>query len=396
MTKDTDQTTALVALLGMSPAVVTETLWALAEEGTIPDHIDIVTTKKGWEGLEKAMAPSAKDGVWQRFTEAMRAAFPHVPNANRLRTINLCPILLEDAAQNEMEDLRGVEEHLLVADQMLKLLKSRIKDHARVFASIAGGRKTMGALLFSCMSLVGRKQDRILHVLMNEPYDLRLEPPFFYPSDTSHKRIEPDGTVTLHHGMAAKISLFEVPFVHLSNLYAGPFGQRGSLDYAKLVKLVDQQIEVKRIELDLDADEPLRINGTPLPVNAAEALALWLHWTHAAAPGDHGEAMAELKRRAAKVPLAGRPLWLRKEKGLEAGKGRFCTMDDPKALEQEWSRTISDLRKRKLGKVLTEEDRQAILPKRNGQPVPSLGQKIECRPPNNPVLRNLLKGYGID
>lgn len=44
-------------------------------------------------------------------------------------------------------------------------------DDNRVFASIAGGRKSMGAMLHSVMGLLARSDDKILHILVSPPWD---------------------------------------------------------------------------------------------------------------------------------------------------------------------------------------------------------------------------------
>jgi CRISPR-associated protein (TIGR02584 family) len=48
-----------------------------------------------------------------------------------------------------------------------------------IHASIAGGRKTMGFYLGYALSLFGRPQDRLSHVLVSSPFESNQN--FFYP-----------------------------------------------------------------------------------------------------------------------------------------------------------------------------------------------------------------------
>ena len=55
------------------------------------------------------------------------------------------------------------------------------KADATLIASIAGGRKTMGALLYGCMTLLGRETDRLTHVLVHEPFETGVSLNFIFP-----------------------------------------------------------------------------------------------------------------------------------------------------------------------------------------------------------------------
>src|SRR6266516_3177170 len=56
-TLDTQPLTILLAVTGTSPAVLTETIWALAQEDppVIPDRVIVITTTVGSEQLQKAL-----------------------------------------------------------------------------------------------------------------------------------------------------------------------------------------------------------------------------------------------------------------------------------------------------------------------------------------------------
>ena len=56
-------TTTLLAVSGMSPAILTETVWALAHEvpAIIPDEVVVITTSKGENDIHRDLL-SKQDG----------------------------------------------------------------------------------------------------------------------------------------------------------------------------------------------------------------------------------------------------------------------------------------------------------------------------------------------
>ena len=64
--------TILIAGMGTSPAVLTETVWALAhqEQPVVPDEIVVITMKSGKEALRKAVMSGAPS-VWERLNGAI-------------------------------------------------------------------------------------------------------------------------------------------------------------------------------------------------------------------------------------------------------------------------------------------------------------------------------------
>ena len=59
--------TILVAGMNTSPAVLTETVWALAHQETpvVPDEVVVITTKSGKDALRAAVMSGAPS-VWER------------------------------------------------------------------------------------------------------------------------------------------------------------------------------------------------------------------------------------------------------------------------------------------------------------------------------------------
>ncbi|HZR19241.1 MAG TPA: CRISPR-associated ring nuclease Csm6 [Verrucomicrobiae bacterium] len=221
----TRPTTVLLAATGMTPAILTETVWALAQEKDplIPDEVVIVTTLGGNQTIERELrTPLPPKGltVWQELRQAILGS----PDERDSRlTLSKARIVEAPDPQtglsSYLDDLRTPEENAATANFLLSELRrwTELPD-TRLIVSIAGGRKTMGALLYACVSLVGRETDRVTHVLVNEPFDdPRLAPRFYFPQQSQQKLKTPDGQT--HEAGDGKIDLADIPFVPFRNLF---------------------------------------------------------------------------------------------------------------------------------------------------------------------------------
>jgi len=146
--------TILIAGMGTSPAVLTETVWALAhqEQPVVPDEIVVITTKSGKDALCTAVM-SGEPSVWERLKAALRKA--KITIDGKLVFGETSIRVMPDEDGNEIVDLRTGADNLRAADFMLGELRKYTEDTGTtVLCSIAGGRKTMSALLFSRVVLL--------------------------------------------------------------------------------------------------------------------------------------------------------------------------------------------------------------------------------------------------
>ncbi|MBV5299598.1 MAG: TIGR02584 family CRISPR-associated protein, partial [Rhodoferax sp.] len=101
-------------------------------------------------------------------------------------------------------DIRSPADNRAAADFITAQVRAITADSGcALHASIAGGRKTMGFYLGYALSLFGRPQDRLSHVLVSEPFESSYD--FFYRdcASTSSARTGQacDGRQTQgHHG----------------------------------------------------------------------------------------------------------------------------------------------------------------------------------------------------
>ena len=213
----------LIAVLGTSPAVLTETVWALAhlDEPVIPDEVVAVTTTGGEAALKAQLFGEAKG--WDRLLAALSRLRVGVGESLRFGTTRQSIKVFSDRRrQYELADIATTDDNTQAADDLLEILRCYTEDPStQVYASIAGGRKTMGALMLSCMSLLGREGDHVLHVLVNPPFDGGVEPVFLFPE--RGVRYTPRAGGPALSAREARISLIDLPFVKMRGWYQDRF-----------------------------------------------------------------------------------------------------------------------------------------------------------------------------
>jgi len=206
MEQDAPQRRILLAVTGLSPQIVTETLYALAVQAQprwVPTEVHLVTTVEGAERARHSLLSA--DLAW--FARLL-ADYGLPPIAFTESQIHV----LEDAEGAPLPDIRTPADNDQAADQLTELVRRFTADpDTQVHASIAGGRKTMGYYLGYALSLFGRPGDRLSHVLVSEPFESTWD--FFYP--TPYSRIIQTRDHKLADTAQARVMLAEIPFVSL-------------------------------------------------------------------------------------------------------------------------------------------------------------------------------------
>ncbi|WP_333385798.1 CRISPR-associated ring nuclease Csm6 [Psychromonas arctica] len=196
----------LLAVTGMSPQVVTETIYALHQEGNQIDEVEIITTKKGkeqaWLGL--GVGTDNEKGQLARLVEDYNLP-PITFNESSIK-------IVPDADGNLVDDARTVDDQYALADFITNRVRVLTEDNnTQIFASLAGGRKTMTFFLGYAMSLFGRKQDSLSHVLVDS--DFEGVPDFFYPTPTDKMVRNRAGHA--FNAKKANVQLTDIPFVRM-------------------------------------------------------------------------------------------------------------------------------------------------------------------------------------
>lgn len=196
----------LLAVCGLSPQIVTETIYALAaqqHDPFIPTEVHLITTAEGARRAELSLL-SDDLGWFHKLCEDYR--LPGI-------TFNRHNIhVMRDARERAMDDIRTPEDNRDAANFITAQVRQFSADpNCALHVSIAGGRKTMGFYLGYALSLYGRAQDRLSHVLVSDPFESSWD--FFYPTPYSRVLQTKDGK--LADTAMAQVTLAEIPFVSL-------------------------------------------------------------------------------------------------------------------------------------------------------------------------------------
>ncbi|MGS0754031.1 CRISPR-associated ring nuclease Csm6 [Roseateles sp. GG27B] len=200
------QRRVLLAVTGLSPQVVTETLYALAvaqRPTFLPTEVHVVTTQEGAQRLRLALL-SAQPGWFARLCSDY--ALPAI----NFTEANIHVVTCANGAP--LADIRSPQDNQWAADFITEQVRSfTADDDCALHVSMAGGRKTMGFYIGYALSLFGRAQDRLSHVLVSEPFEASLD--FFYP--TPYSRVIAVRDKVLADTAAATVTLADIPFVSL-------------------------------------------------------------------------------------------------------------------------------------------------------------------------------------
>jgi CRISPR-associated protein (TIGR02584 family) len=196
----------LLAVTGLSPQIVTETLYAIACSAAspwVPDSIHIITTREGAQRARLALF-SEEPGWFARL--CVDYNLPRIDfTPDHIHTI-------PDARGIPLDDIRSPEDNERAADFITETVRRLTEDpESELHVSIAGGRKTLGYYLGYALSLYGRPQDRLSHVLVSEPFESSWD--FFYP--TPYSRVIETRDHKLADTKDAQVTLAEIPFVRL-------------------------------------------------------------------------------------------------------------------------------------------------------------------------------------
>ena len=280
----------LVAGMGTSSAVLTNAVWALAHQKMpiLPDEIVVFITKNGKTLLKKELFDG---GVWADMLKCLAREGVDVEGKLMFGETSIRSI--PDAKGNEIDDLRTGEDNLRAADFMLAQLRQYTEDSGlELHVSIAGGRKTMSALLFSCMTLLGREDDKVYHVLLPSEFEGGTEPVFYFPKKGTKYKSRITGKT--YQGAKMQGELFEVPFVRMRGWYQDKF-KTIPPNYRTLISRVQEVAPpaVAYPEIEIDAwNGWVKVNGKLAPMSKPCFAMLLLFADGCPAKDLHGKLLA--------------------------------------------------------------------------------------------------------
>lgn len=236
----------LLAVSGLSPQVITETFYALHQQGRTPDAIRIFTTREG-KSVIHANLLSLADGHYYRLLKDFGIADESIDFSARHIHVPT------DQFGTEYDDIADEEENeRFLALCMEHAFEATCDPDTEVYFSIAGGRKTMGACLAIAAQCYARPQDRIFHVLVTPEFESSRD--FYYPPPSSmplilidHKTKTPYTKETRY----AKVTLIPLPFFSIRDRLTDNHLKQPESPASLMLSLVRE----KRSELIIDLKE---------------------------------------------------------------------------------------------------------------------------------------------
>jgi CRISPR-associated protein (TIGR02584 family) len=266
----------LLAVTGMSPQIVTETLYALCkteQPAFVPTEIHILSTQ---EGIKRARLT---------LQEADTGHFHRMCAEHGLSGIKFdesCLHVIHDAAGEPLSDIQTPEQNALAADQIAAFVRGFTADvDSALHVSIAGGRKSMGFFMGYAMSLFGRVQDRLSHVLVSS--DFENMPDFYFP---------PVKPVVLYtrdkkpvHTSEAQVMLAEIPFVRLRNGLPSNL-LSGDSSFSETVETAQRHLSNPVLTIDIASRKVFCLDTQ---VKLEPQLFAWLRWLAEARKNGQGD-----------------------------------------------------------------------------------------------------------
>jgi CRISPR-associated protein (TIGR02584 family) len=253
------QRRVLLAVSGLSPQIVTETIYALAacaDAPFLPTEVHLITTREGAQRAELSLL-SDDLGWFHRLCKDY--------NLSHIAFTRKHIHIMRDANERGMDDIRSIEDNRAAADFITARVREFSADpNCALHVSIAGGRKTMGFYLGYALSLYGRAQDRLSHVLVSEPFENSID--FFYPTPYSRVLQTRDGR--LADTAMAEVTLAEIPFVSLRHGLPAKL-LSGHATFSQAVAAVQASLAPAELVIDR-ANRSIRAGGQTIELPPAE------------------------------------------------------------------------------------------------------------------------------
>ena len=256
--------TRLLAVTGLTPQVVTETLYALHTQGDcLPAEIHILTTV---EGQQRAKLTLINDGWLARFYRDYQLDMPAF-NEEHIH-------VLQQADGYPLNDIRTQADNQAMADGITEWVRQFTADpDSGLHVSIAGGRKTMGFYAGYALSLYGRAQDRLSHVLVSADYE--SHPQFYYPTPYSQVIYGNDPSRKPLDTQNAEVMLADIAFVRLRHGLDQALLQ-GKSSFSQSVANAQQALGPAHLAIDLKK-RLITAQGMPIKLIPSDlAFYLWL------------------------------------------------------------------------------------------------------------------------
>lgn len=231
----------LFLVTGMTPQIITETVWALAcdpnkTDKWIPDEIHVLSTE---DGLNQIRATLFDEQVFAK----LKSDYPVLTHTKFDK--EYLHVISKDGIA--LKDLKTPADNELAADMICQKVREFTQDdNVNLHVSIAGGRKTMGFYAGYALSLYGRSQDRMSHVLVDSDYESAIG--FYYPTVGDYF-VEQRFTGKRFNAKDAKIWLANIPFVRM-RFSINQDDIIANKDFSTVVEMINLSLQPIQLTLD--------------------------------------------------------------------------------------------------------------------------------------------------
>ncbi|NWG28929.1 MAG: TIGR02584 family CRISPR-associated protein [Ignavibacteriaceae bacterium] len=232
----------LICVSGLTPQIVTETLFCLAVKEKTPfDEVYVLTTKRGREVIlgRDTHTTTPKTSLKTEIENLCKKYNIKKP----LFEENDNHIIVAREESIELSDIRTDKDNILFPNKVCEFIRDKSSDpDATLYCSITGGRKSMSVHIANALSIFAREQDKLLHVLTKEEHEFKG----FYPMNKKE---------------AEDLELSEIPFVRLRSLLAANLKQEKllKLNFDEIVRHTQNQLRLlapgNKLVLDIERRE---------------------------------------------------------------------------------------------------------------------------------------------
>jgi CRISPR-associated protein (TIGR02584 family) len=233
----------LLTVAGLTPQIITESVYALAVEREppfIPTGIVVLTTTEGANRV-RLMLQGREPGWLRRLCRDY--GLPEIPFSDD------DVIMIRSRKGILLDDIRTKDDNADSANIITEVIRSMTSDaDAALHVSIAGGRKTLGFFAGYALSLYGRPQDRLSHVLVSPPFESNQG--FFYPTRERQIIFGPPPANEPLDASTAKVELADIPFVRMRDGLPAAL-REGATTYQNAVAAIQQRLAPPRLVIDV-------------------------------------------------------------------------------------------------------------------------------------------------
>lgn len=231
----------LLAVAANSPQIVTETIYALTRQSDpvcMPTEVHIITTGRGQPFVQQLL-DDGSPGWLNRLCDDYQLPEPQC-DAGHIH-------LITDEQGSVLDDVRTRNDNTHAADFITRVVRDLTDDPASsLVVSLSGGRRTMTFYAGHALSLFGRVQDRLTHVLVDEEYFFNEE--FFYPPPQPIWVVRTDNSG--FDASKVEITLADIPFVRLRDSLP-PELLQGQARFSEVVAAAQAEFDPPRVVLNI-------------------------------------------------------------------------------------------------------------------------------------------------